>query len=610
MKLLISILTSVLIISSFSIPVNTVLANSDSAVIASDHVNMREGPGLAFATIATANEGDTYEILDKEYGWLKVRLSGGKEGWVAEWLTLQNETVQDSAGSQTRKVTADELRVRSGPSTDESILSSLKNGDDVQVASEENGWVEIITKENIKGWVKAEYLSLASAESDLSETDSSANSNMGTISVDRLNVRDDFSSNAAVIGSFNQGDTVIIIDEQYGWLHVEGNGLNGWVSSSYVQTNSTSAQPDQADSITDVTLKDSAVTIMVDALTVRDEPNHAGSSLTTVNLGESYSIEEVSGEWYKISLSSGESGWIASWYTEPGGTVPSADSSSEEGSQLTVLYNGSNVRSMPSVQSEVVARVYSGEQFKAVAQNGEWHEIELSDGTTGFIADWIVSSDEAAAENQTEEDVIEEKSQTEEENVIEEESQEEVPDQPAVSIEEATIVIDAGHGGRDSGAVGAGGSYEKTLTLRTAEILYHKLSSTGATVIMTRQDDRYVDLHTRVASSKLNGADLFISIHYDAIDDRSIKGFTTYYYGDMDQPLAESVHSGLEDQLNLQDRGVQFGNYLVLRENSIPAILLELGYISNPTEEAVINNDQFREIAATGVYNGVVDYFD
>ncbi|MDG5470914.1 SH3 domain-containing protein [Jeotgalibacillus sp. ET6] len=602
MKLIGSILAGVLLISSFSLPAETVLATSNSAVIASDHVNMREGPGLAYATIATANDGDTYEILDEEYGWLKLRLSGGKEGWVAEWLTVQQESAQSEAAvSQSSTVTADQLRVRSGPGTDEEVIHSLHSGDEVDIASQENGWSEIITQDGITGWVNTDYLSQVTLKEDASGQEAADSVSTATISVDRLNVRDDFSSAGAVIGSLNQGDTVKIIEEQYGWYHVEGNGLNGWVSSAYVQTNTPSAQAEQQDLSSDAGNDDAVITIMVDALTVRDEPSHAGKPLSTVNYGEAYMIEERSGDWFKITLPSGEEGWIASWYTEPGGTITSMDASTEEGSPLTVLYNGSNVRSMPSVQSEVVARVNSGEQFKAVSQNEDWFEIELDDGTAGFIANWIVSSEEASAENTAEEKP---------EEVVEEDTQEDVPDPPAASIEEATIIIDAGHGGRDSGAVGASGSYEKSLTLRTAEILYHKLSSTGANVIMTRQDDRYIDLHTRVASSQQNDADLFISIHYDAIDDRSIRGFTTYYYGDMDHPFAQSVHAGLQDQLNLRDRGVHFGNYLVLRENSIPAILLELGYLSNPSEEAVINNDQFREIAATGIYNGVVDYFE
>jgi len=258
---------------------------------------------------------------------------------------------------------------------------------------------------------------------------------------------------------------------------------------------------------------------------------------------------------------------------------------------VTILYNGSNVRAEPSVDAEVVARAQSGEQYAVVSIEGDWYEILTEDGVTGYIADWIVSNEqEVDLENIEEVD-------EEEEKVIQ-------------SISDATIVIDAGHGGRDGGAVGASGTLEKALTLRTAEMLYHKLSNTGATVLMTRQDDRYIELHTRIATSQQHQADAYISIHYDASDDRSIRGYTTYYYGGVDEPLAEAVHSGLQEQMSIRDRGIQFGNYLVLRDNMSAAVLLELGYISNPSEEASIANDRFREIATTGIYNGLVDYFE
>lgn len=105
-------------------------------------------------------------------------------------------------------------------------------------------------------------------------------------------------------------------------------------------------------------------------------------------------------------------------------------------------------------------------------------------------------------------------------------------------------------------------------------------------------------------------ADAFISIHYDASEDRTISGFTTYYYHSYQESLAQYVHEGVAKQLSLRDRGVQKGNYLVLRENKQNAVLLELGYLSNPGEEKVINTDRFREQATMGIYEGILKYFD
>ncbi|MEW9500537.1 SH3 domain-containing protein [Jeotgalibacillus marinus] len=592
MKVSVPFLVIVLLFTSFSIPPRAGQAEGITATISSDSVNMRQGPGLAFPTVATANKGDTYEVLDNEYGWLKLQLASGQEGWVAEWLTIQESTPTpevDTESTNTYYVITDELRIRAAAGTDYDVVGTLKKGDSVNVLSESGEWLEISMPDGTSGWAYAEFID----QQQQSSQQTSEGESLGTISVDRLNVRNDFSSEGAVIGSFNQGDIVLIDEEQYGWLLVEGNGLKGWVSSSYVQYQATTN--DSTEPIEMSSLEDSSIVIMVDALTVRNEPSRSGDSIGSVNQGDSFTVEEISGDWYSIEYQSGEFGWIASWYTEQGtrSSHTQSNSSTADLESVTILYNGSNIRSQASVESDVVTLAQAGEQYPVVSQQGDWFEIRLSDDTTGFIANWIVAAEDSTVKEFEEE----EEEREQEEKVID-------------SIADATIVIDAGHGGRDGGSPGASGTHEKPLTLRTAEMLYHKLSSTGAKVIMTRQDDRYIDLNSRVATSQQYQADAFISIHYDAHDDRSIGGYTTYFYGGIDKTLANSVHKGLEGQMTISNRGVQFGDYFVLRENSSAAVLLELGYISNPSEEALVNNDRFRDIATTGIYNGLVEYFE
>ncbi|CAM5196165.1 N-acetylmuramoyl-L-alanine amidase OS=Ureibacillus acetophenoni OX=614649 GN=SAMN05877842_102315 PE=4 SV=1 [Ureibacillus acetophenoni] len=104
----------------------------------------------------------------------------------------------------------------------------------------------------------------------------------------------------------------------------------------------------------------------------------------------------------------------------------------------------------------------------------------------------------------------------------------------------------------------------------------------------------YVDLRKRVSIAHQYAADAFISIHYDATEDSTISGFTTYYYHDYQQELAQYVNDGLAKKVTLRDRGAQEGNYLVLRENYQNGILIELGYLSNPTEERVITTEFYR----------------
>ncbi|MCI4059989.1 N-acetylmuramoyl-L-alanine amidase, partial [Bacillus cereus] len=103
---------------------------------------------------------------------------------------------------------------------------------------------------------------------------------------------------------------------------------------------------------------------------------------------------------------------------------------------------------------------------------------------------------------------------------------------------------DPGHGGKDSGTIGYSGKFEKNLTIKTAKLLASKLRSAGADVYVTRQDDTFVSLQSRVSTSHYRNADAFISIHYDSYADTSTRGSTAYYYSPAkDEELASDVHS-------------------------------------------------------------------
>lgn len=136
-----------------------------------------------------------------------------------------------------------------------------------------------------------------------------------------------------------------------------------------------------------------------------------------------------------------------------------------------------------------------------------------------------------------------------------------------------------------------------------------KLKAAGATVIFTRQQDTYVPLQSRVSMSHMNKADAFISIHYDSINDRSVRGMTTYYYHDYQQQFAADVHQGIMSKIDLNDRGYRHGDYYVIRENNSKAILLELGYLSNATEEIKVTSEQYQEAVSTGIFQGLRTHF-
>ena len=214
------------------------------------------------------------------------------------------------------------------------------------------------------------------------------------------------------------------------------------------------------------------------------------------------------------------------------------------------------------------------------------------------------------------------------------------------------IVIDAGHGGRDSGAIGAKGTYEKTITLKASQELERQLSASGQyEVILTRSDDQYVDHEERIRIARAGKGDLFISVHADSIKSSSIRGASVYTLSDkskkrskgivdsqnwiMDVDLTEqsdpvgdilvdlaqrktSSQSELFADLlvsNLSQSTRLIGNthrragYFVLLAPDVPAVLLELGFISNPQDEALMKTAAHRRKVMRSVVTAINAYF-
>lgn len=172
------------------------------------------------------------------------------------------------------------------------------------------------------------------------------------------------------------------------------------------------------------------------------------------------------------------------------------------------------------------------------------------------------------------------------------------------------IVLDAGHGGKDEGATGYSGILEKEINLHTTKLLKKRLEKYGAKVFLTRDDDTFLTLSKRIQFTKKMDADLFISIHYNSSPSTKPEGITTFYYDEQkDKLLATEIHNHILSKVKNLDRGVLFGDYHVLRENTIPSILLELGFISNKTEEKQILSDDFQHNISTTITEAITTYF-
>ncbi|OSB14443.1 N-acetylmuramoyl-L-alanine amidase [Clostridium botulinum] len=177
-----------------------------------------------------------------------------------------------------------------------------------------------------------------------------------------------------------------------------------------------------------------------------------------------------------------------------------------------------------------------------------------------------------------------------------------------------TVIVDAGHGGYDSGAVGPTGIKEKDVTLKVALKLGKILENSGVNVIYTRTSDNVSwpsnesqDLAARVAIANNNNTDLYVSIHANSFNG-SANGTETYYYDGSakGKETAEKVQKELVNSIGLYDRGVKTAGYYVLKNTISPSILVELGFIDNRNEEILLNSDWFQQKCAEAIAKGIL----
>ena len=216
-----------------------------------------------------------------------------------------------------------------------------------------------------------------------------------------------------------------------------------------------------------------------------------------------------------------------------------------------------------------------------------------------------------------------------------------------------TIVIDAGHGGKDPGAIGYRGTKEKDIALDVAKRLEKKISKNmDVKVVMTRDEDIFLRLSERTKIANENNGSLFISIHTNAAEDRRASGFETFLIGlnkneyaakvaarenavlelegksgqeltgedliqatiaqaafaSSSETFADMVQKEIKKRVQSRDRGVKQAGFVVLARASMPNVLVELGFISNPAEEKKLRSPQYRDQLATAIYRAVQQY--
>lgn len=411
---------------------------------------------------------------------------------------------------------------------------------------------------------------------------------LAVVTADRVNVRQGPGVPYHPVASVHRGDVYRLVDVKDGWLKIEWEkNRTGWLAARYVAL-----------------AKETAV-VQEDRLRLRQEPSRDGRIIGHLAQGETVLVIGEEGGWKQV-VTEDAIGWAAASYLAP------AEARSISQQTGTVAADSLNVRAEPSLHAPRIGRLVRGEEVDIVEKKPGWYKIASSTGLGGWVSSTYVQVKGGQA-NEKEAEVPQSAGRSLPFIIAPSDSRlyaDSWTGGPVQALAGKTIVLDPGHGGKDGGAKSIVGVKEKELTLGTARLLKNKLQSYGARVVLTRSGDEYVPLSARVAAARLYQADAFISLHYDSAADPDASGITIYYYDRFaDYELAQSFQ-GLFRQLSaLPFRGIAFGDYYVLRENEKPSVLLELGYLSNRSDAAVVETNGYQEAVTTAIVNAMRHYF-
>ena len=386
-----------------------------------------------------------------------------------------------------------------------------------------------------------------------------------------LNVRTGPSTSYERIGSVTENTVLPVLSEQNGWVQIcLPDGRIAWVCGDYV-------------TITEISSSLKA-RVTTNVLNVRTGPSTDYDRIGTVTLGTVLPVQYSLEEWLLVKLPDGRSGWISGTYAELVYTENTA-----KGSKIVVDASALNVREGPSTNHPVIAVIPQGTVADILAEENDWIQVRLASGKVGWVAGRYVSvkpSDSGEGGGVDAGDLLSGK----------------------------VIVIDPGHGGTSTGAIGPTGLLEMYVVLDVGLRLAAKLSDAGATVILTRNGDRTVSLESREKMANSAHADLFVSIHANAHPSSLVGGTETYYYkgkatSTSSFQAAVQIQNELVKALGLRNIGVKHGNFHVIRETKMPAVLVEIAFLSNPKEEALLKTADFREASAKAIFAGILNYF-
>ena len=383
-----------------------------------------------------------------------------------------------------------------------------------------------------------------------------------------LNLRLSAATWSPILLTIPNGATVKYVSTYGSWYKVSYGGKTGYVASQYVKVSTASTMTPSSASYYKTTVN----------LNMRLTAASWSTVLTTIPNGATVKYVSRYGSWYKVSYN-GKTGYVASQYLTATGAPTTTTSTTSY--QTTVNLN---MRLTAASWSTVLMTIPNGSTVKYVSKYGSWYKVSYG-GKTGYVASEYLKPATTTT--------------------------------PTTSTGTGrTIVIDAGHGGNDPGAV-YGSVYEKVIAFDIAARLASTLSNTyGYNARMTRSNDVYLSLAQRVELTKSYKGSAFVSIHTNSSTNTSYHGhevlvptgesYTTNPYISASRNLGAAINRELGVRIpTIRNRGVKYQNVYVVGKNSVPSTLVEYGFISNSNDRSHLTSTTYRQRMADATASGI-----
>ncbi|WP_025115678.1 N-acetylmuramoyl-L-alanine amidase [Lysinibacillus fusiformis] len=401
---------------------------------------------------------------------------------------------------------------------------------------------------------------------------------IGTIQVttDGLNIRKskDSSTIDNIVGKTNKGSKLAVYAIEGDWLKVSFNNGYSYIYKTY-------AQFLDIDGKTLGNAKKQVTTTQ--NINLYLEPTSTSNVISTIDSKVKLPVYNTVNGYY-LTVVNGLPGYIVAGSTEDviveKPSTPDPTPPLVSGDLLgRVTVDNLNIRKEANSTSPVVDKVKKGEYVQVNSVNGYWAQVTFK-GQNGYVHKSYLK----------------------------------LLNQNGNPLKDRMIIIDPGHGGKDPGTV-VGTIEEKNIVLKVSTLVTQKLEAAGANVLMTRTGDTYPTREGRVDFSHGNYGEIFVSIHANYANNTAAQGTETYYAktpGDVyeeDIDLATFVNNQIVKNVNMKDRKVKEMKYIVIANTNIPAILVELGFLSNSEDRAKLTDDQYVELFAESIYKGILEYY-